>query len=120
MGTKGTLIIGSEGEVMLFTDTDKPTGIETTPKSGNAVLDASESRVADAQGKAVSKSGSGSDTGEDRLLPYRLEIATFCSAIRTGVPLRCGVERATRITAACLAANKAIETRTHVQVAALT
>ncbi len=122
MGTKGTLVIGSEGEVMLFTDTDSttPTGIEVTRKDGNAVLDASESRVADARGRPAAQPGAAGTGGEDRLLPYRLEIATFCSAIRTGTPLRCGVERAAQITATCVAANKAIETRTHVPVATLT
>jgi predicted dehydrogenase len=113
MGTRGTLIFGSEGEVMLFTDDDdRPTTIDTTPR-GNALIEASESRLADARGRAPEKEA-GSASGGDRLLPYRLEIAAFCSAIRTGTPLRCGPELASGITAACVAANQAIESRTRV------
>lgn len=130
MGTKGTLILGREGDVMLFTDDDRPTTIEATPKDGNAVLNASESRLADARGQAVPRagttggtaasSGASDDSGDDRLLPYRLEIASFCSAIRTGSPLRCGIDMATRITAACVAANQAIQSGTRVAVASTT
>jgi predicted dehydrogenase len=115
MGTRGTLIFSSEGEVMLFTDDDRPTTIETSARGGNALIEASESRLADARGRTPEKEA-GSGVGGDRLLPYRLEIATFCSAIRTGAPLRCGPEMASGITAACVAANQAIESRTRVPV----
>jgi predicted dehydrogenase len=115
MGTKGTLIFGREGEVMLFTDDDRPTAIETSARAGNAVLEASESRRADARGRTAQNEAA-SSAGEDRLLPYRLEIAAFCSAIRTGTPLRCGPEMGSAITAACVAANDAIESRTRVPV----
>lgn len=119
MGTDGTLILGREGEVMLFTDEDKPTSLEVTPRDGNAVMDAAESRVADARGRTVQQqSAVDGSVDTDRLLPYRLELATFCSAIRTGAPLECGVAMASRITAACQAANEAIATGTRVQVSA--
>jgi len=121
MGTKGTLIIGREGEVLLFGndgDDDRPTGIEISDRTDNAVLDASESRVADAAGRRADSAPrpSGADSADDRLLPYRLEIATFCSAIRTGQALQCGVDMAFKTTVACLAANLAMDTRQRVEV----
>jgi predicted dehydrogenase len=118
MGTKGTLIFSREGEVMLFTDGDRQTTIETSARGHNAVMDASESRLADARGRTV-ETEAASGAGEDRLLPYRLEIATFCSAIRTGAPLRCGPEMGAAITAACVTANQAIESRTRALVPAI-
>jgi predicted dehydrogenase len=126
MGTQGTLVIGREGEVLLFGDDDdlpagvetRPTAIETTPRTGGAVLEASESRLADALGTTRTARGVGGD-GEDRLSPYRLEIETFCAAIRTGAPLRCGVEMAYRTTAACIAANEAMDRKTRVDVGTL-
>lgn len=116
MGTKGTLVLGREGDVMLFTNDDNPTSLEVTARDGNAVMDAAESRVADARGRTVQEPAGGSGGDADRLLPYRLEIATFSSAIRTGTPLKCGIAMASRLTAACQAANEAIEAGTKVQV----
>jgi predicted dehydrogenase len=108
MGTKGTLIMGREGEALLFTNDDKPTGIEVTVREGNVVLDASESRSADASGRTAEATRDAGNGEADRLLPYRLEIAGFCSAIRTGTALRCGPDMALRTAAAVLGANRAI------------
>jgi predicted dehydrogenase len=118
MGTRGTLIIGREGEVLLFGNDDRPTGIEVAERTDNAVLDASESRVADAAGRRPDSAARapGADSANDGLLPYRLEIATFCSAIRTGQALQCGVDMAFKTTVACLAANQAMDTRQRVEV----
>jgi hypothetical protein len=82
------------------------------------VLDASESRVADAAGRRADSAArpAGADSADDGLLPYRLEIATFCSAIRTGQALQCGVDMAFKTTVACLAANQAMDTRQRVEV----
>ncbi|MPZ19477.1 MAG: hypothetical protein GEV06_16395 [Luteitalea sp.] len=120
MGTKGTLIFGREGDAMLFTDDDEPTSFKTTPRDDNAVVEASESRLADARGETVERAQVGNGGDEDRLLPYRLEIQTFCSAIRVGTDLRCGVDMASHIAAACLAANQAIASGTRVPVATAT
>ena len=57
------------------------------------------------------------NTDNDPLLSYRLEIATFCAAIRTGVPLRCGVNMAFNTTVACLAVNEAIDKKARVDSA---
>jgi predicted dehydrogenase len=125
MGTRGTLIIGREGEVLLFGDDDQPadvekkaTSIDVTPRGGGAVLEASESRLADARGRQVGGAvrPSSGEEAADRLAPYRLEIGTFCSAIRTGTPLRCGVEMAFKTTAACVAANEAMDKKTRVEI----
>jgi predicted dehydrogenase len=138
MGTRGTLIIGYEGDVLLFGDkgegievaeteapraaaSARPTHLEASPKTGDAVLQASESRLADAAGRAGGGGGRqiGGDTREDRLSAYRLEIATFCSAIRAGTPLQCGVDMAFKTTVACLAANEAMDKKVRVPVANL-
>ena len=57
---------------------------------------------------------------DDGLLPFRLEIATFCSAVRTGMALQCGVDMAFKTTLACLAANRAMDTRQRVEIPQLT
>lgn len=119
MGTKGTLIMAREG-VLLFTSDEAPTSIEVSERDGNVLLDASESRVADARGRTVEQSSRAEATDDDRLLPYRAEIATFCSAIRSGTPLPCGPEMAMRTAAAVVAANEAIATGTKVPVAQFT
>jgi predicted dehydrogenase len=132
MGTAGTLVIGREGEVLLYgakgdsIDLPEPeapppgrkTTIEVVPSTADAVMDASESRLADAAGRATGGAARrvGDAGGDDRLLPYRLEIATFCSAIRTGAPLQCGVDMAFKTTAACLAANEAMDKKARVSV----
>lgn len=136
MGTRGTLIIGYEGDVLLFGDKGdsvqiseaaepaaaapaRPTVLEASPKTGDAVLQASESRLADASGRATGAGARpvGGDSGQDRLLAYRLEIATFCAAIRAGTPLQCGVDMAFKTTLACLAANDAMDKKVRVPVA---
>ena len=123
MGTKGTLILRGESESLLFNEEDdKATNVEVSKKTSNPVLDASESRAADAAGRTVSGANNaagfpgGGEQGADRLVPYRIEIAGFCSAIRTGTPLQCGPEQALKTTSACLTANEAIEKKTRLEV----
>jgi len=45
-----------------------------------------------------------------------MEVAIFCAAIRTGAPLRCGVDMAFKTTAACLAANEAMDRKVRVEI----
>lgn len=123
MGTKGTLILRGESESLLFSEEDeKASTLEVSRRTSNPVLDASESRVADAAGRTVEGANnalSGSAAGErggDRLIPYRIEIADFCSAIRMGTPLRCGPEQALQTTIACLTANQAIERKSRLEI----
>jgi predicted dehydrogenase len=96
----------------------RPTGIEITERTDNAVLDASESRAADAARRRAGSAAHPAAAGaaDDGLLPYRLEIPTFCSAVRTGQALQCGVDMAFKTTLACLAANRAMDTRQRVEI----
>jgi predicted dehydrogenase len=125
MGTRGTLVIGREGEVLLFGGGDegkkiesagRPTGIEVTPRTSGAVMQASESRAADALGRPLGQTARPAEGGGDPLLPYRMEVAIFCAAIRTSAPLRCGVDMALKTTAACLAANEAMDKKVRVEI----
>ncbi len=99
MGTKGTLIMRKETESFFFPEGDaaKPTNIEVTPRTGNALVDASESRIADASGGGHNRtvvSQTGSPDKFDRVIAYRNEINAFCASIRTGAPLNVGPAKA--------------------------
>ena len=119
-GTKGTLILKGEVEAYLFeegapTGEAKATGIAVAPKAG-PVGSASESRAADAAsgGKGVGAASGGGD----RLAAYRYEISGFCSAIRTGAPLRVGPDRALASARACIAGFDAIENKARIEIKA--
>ena len=62
----------------------------------------------DNDGRTVNQAD-GSDKIVDRLVGYKNEIATFCSAIRSGTPLRCGPEKAMGSAAACIRAFESHE-----------
>jgi predicted dehydrogenase len=91
LGEKGSLVLSDLDGAMLFTNDPIPTG----PREGR-----------------------------DETLPwspdwgiaYRTEIWTFCAAIRQGVPLLCGPERALVSTTAALAAHAALRTQTRVAI----
>ena len=114
-GTKGTLLLKGEAEAFLFEEggSARPTGIEATAAAAGPVLEASESRVADAAGQSRSATASGGD----RLAAYRQEISAFCAAVRTGAPLACGPDKAIGSAVACLRAFDAIEQKTRLSVA---
>jgi predicted dehydrogenase len=115
-GTKGTLIMRGEAEAYLFDEegAQQATAIAVTAPGAGPVLEASESRAADAAGSPGAAAASAS--GADRLAAYRAEVTGFCSAIRTGQPLACGPEEALHSAAACLAADQAAERRARVPV----
>jgi predicted dehydrogenase len=107
VGTKGTLILLGEKDALLFSEDDgKSTNVEVSKQTSNPVMDASESRKADAAGRTVTST---SEQGSDRLTAYGQEIAGFCSAVRSGAPLRCTPERAVKSATACLLANEAMD-----------
>ena len=116
-GTKGTLLLKGEAEAYLFEEggSARPTGIEVTAASSGPVLEASESRTADAAGQ----SRSGTASGGDRLAAYRHEISAFCAAVRTGAPLACGPDKAMGSAVACLRAFDAIEQKTRLSVSSV-
>jgi predicted dehydrogenase len=110
MGTKGTLILKHETEAYLFAEGESgTTRVEVTRQSSAPVADASATRPADSPGRSITAA-----TGDpnDRAAAYRNEIAEFCSAVRTGTPVRCGPDKAMRTAVACLTANRSAETRT--------
>ena len=112
-GTKGTLILRGEVEAYLFSEGEadaKPTTVEVAPKSAGAASQASESRSADAAGSAKGV-GTGAGGGADRLAAYRYEVQGFCSAVRTGAPLKCGPKAAMASARACIAGFEAIDTK---------
>jgi predicted dehydrogenase len=113
-GTKGTLILRGESEAYLFDEGGgpQPTGIEVTPKGSGPVLEASESRVADAAGRAQA----GTADRADRLTAYSGLVSGFCAAIRVGRPLACGPDRAFASALACLRADQAVEQKARLPV----
>lgn len=116
-GTRGTLILRGETEAYLFDEGGgaQPTGIEVAAPGSGPVLEASESRAADAAGRGAAAAPAAGNT--DRLLSYRQEISGFCATIRAGVPLRCGPDKAIGSAAACLHAFDAIEQKTRLAIA---
>jgi predicted dehydrogenase len=114
MGTKGTLILLGEKDALLFSEDDgKSTNIEVSKQTSSPVMDASESRKADAAGRTVAGTAS---QGSDALSAYGLEIAGFCSTIRTSTPLRGGPERAVKSATASILANEAIEKKARLDI----
>jgi predicted dehydrogenase len=118
MGTKGTLILKSETEAYYFPEgnaPDKPTNLEVSKRSANAIVDASESRTADVMGgRTVSQSA---NEKFDRLQSYKNEINGFCAAIRTGTPVACGPEHAIGSAKACIRAYEACDQKARLTMA---
>jgi predicted dehydrogenase len=114
LGTRGTLILRGETEAFLFKEGEdrKPTALEVAAKGAGPVLDASESRAAEAAGSAKS----GVPDKVDRVAAYRSEVSGFCAAVRVGKPLACGPERALQSARACIRAHEAIEKKTRIAV----
>ena len=112
MGTKGTLILRRETDAMLFEEGGEGrTAVEVTARSGPA-LESSETKPQTAGARGV-----GADVATvERPASYRLEISEWSAAIRTGRPLRCGPEKAMGSAFACLAANRAVQGHTRVEL----
>jgi hypothetical protein len=103
----------------LFNEADtKAVGLEVTPRSANAIIDASESRAADAgnNNRTVKQEG-GPDKVFERVAGYTNEISGFCSAIRSGTPLRCGPEKAKGSAAAIIRAFESHEQKQRLTMA---
>lgn len=115
-GTKGTLIIRNENDAMLFDEGEaRATGVEVAPKGAGAALETSETKPLQAGGNATAKSQP-SSAGAKTISPSTYEINTWASAIRTGLPLRCGAETATHSASWTIAANEAMRTGRIVQI----
>ena len=85
MGTKGTLLLRHEVEAYLFNEGE---GESTKAASATGPTD------------SPVRSAPAGDGGE-KSSAYRLEIAEFCSAIRTGSPIRCGPTCPPSVAAMC-------------------
>jgi predicted dehydrogenase len=114
MGTKGTLILKHETEAYLFTEGEGgSTRVEVSRQTSGPVADASATRPADSPGRSIT---AGTGDQNDRATAYRNEIAEFCSAVRTGKPVRCGPEKAMRTAVACLTANRSADTMSRLVI----
>jgi len=114
MGTQGTLILKHETEAYLFAEGESgTTRVEVSRQASGPVVDASATRPADSPGRSIA---GGSADQNDRATAYKNEIAEFCSAVRTGTPVRCGPEKAMRTAVACLTANRAAEARSRLAI----
>ena len=113
MGTKGTLIMTRELEAYLFNEGEagSTTRVEVSRQSG-PVADASASQPADSTSRTVNLGDSIVNKG----ISYQNEIAEFCSAIRTGSPVRCGGEKAMTSAVAILTGNSAAEKKTRLEI----
>jgi hypothetical protein len=107
MGTKGTLILQNETEVYLFSEQKgEPTKVEISRQTAAPVADASATRPAESPGRTID---AGTPAQIDRGISYKNEIAEFCSAVRTGNPVRVGPEKAMRSAIAVITANRSAE-----------
>ena len=108
MGTQGTLIMTRELDAYLFKEGGEGaanTRVEVSRQSQGPVADSSASQPAGGTQRTV-------NTGEsivNKGISYQNEIAEFCTAIRTGSPVRCGGEKAMTSAVAILTANASAE-----------
>jgi predicted dehydrogenase len=119
MGTKGTLIMTRELEAYLFTEpgageavAQSQTRIEVSKQNGGPVADSSASQPAGAAQRTVNMG----DQIVNKGISYQNEIAEFCSAIRTGSPVRCGGEKAMTSAVAILTGNASAEKGTKLEI----
>jgi len=116
MGTKGTLIMTRELEAYLFVegggDVPSTTRVEVSRQSGGPVADSSASQPANSTARNVNPA----DGIVNKGISYQNEIAEFCSAIRTGSPVRCGGEKAMTSAVAILTGNLAAEKLTRLEI----
>jgi len=111
-GTKATLIMYNESDALLFDESGdgRQTSVEVSSAPGGAGVEASETRPANNGPARAVASGGGGPNEEMRASATELEISAFCSAIRTGTPLKCGPDRAFDSARACIAACETAKT----------
>ena len=113
MGTRGTLILKHETEAYLFTEGEAgSTRMEVSRQNSAPIADASATRPAESPGRSIT----GSSDQSDRAAAYKNEIAEFCSAVRTGSPVRCGPEKAMRTAVAVLTANRSADSKSRLAI----
>jgi predicted dehydrogenase len=113
MGTKGTLIMSREFDAFLFHEGENSnTRVEVSRQSG-PVADASATQAADSTARTVDAPLAGI---QDKGISYKNEIAEFCSAVRTGSPVRCGGEKAKASAVAILTGNSSADRQTRLKI----
>ena len=114
MGTKGTLILKHESEAYLFNEEEgQSPKVEVSQRTSGPVAGASATGAAESPGRSA---GAPAADGNEKSNAYKLEIAEFCSAVRTGSPIRCGPQKAMRTAIACLTANRAADQKTRLEI----
>jgi hypothetical protein len=115
MGTKGTLIMTRELDAYLFNEGEggSQTRVEMAPQSGAPVADSSATQPAGSTQRTVNQ---GETVIVNKGISYQNEIAEFCSAIRTGSPVRCGGEKAMTSAVAILTGNQSAEKATKLEI----
>ena len=115
MGTKGTLIMTRELDAYLFNEGEggSQTKVEMSPKSGAPVADSSATQPTGSAQRTVNQ---GDTVIVNKGISYQNEIAEFCSAIRTGSPVRCGGEKAMTSAVAILSGNLSAEKGTKQEI----
>jgi predicted dehydrogenase len=113
MGTKATLILRREVDALLFEEGGgSRTGVEVTAMGAGPALESSETKPESAGGRA----GGSAVTAVERPASYRLEVSEWSAAVRVGRPLRCGPDKAIGSAVACLAANRAVQSKSRVEL----
>jgi predicted dehydrogenase len=105
-GTKATLVMYNESEALLFDEGSdgRQTAIDVSSPAGGAGVEASETKPANNGPARTAAAVAAEPNDAARGSATELEISGFCSAIRTGSPLRCGPDRAFDSARACIAA----------------
>jgi len=115
MGTKGTLIMTRELEAYLFHEGEGPapnTRVEVSRQGPSPVADSPASQPAGGAQRTVNMGESIVNKG----ISYQNEIAEFCTSVRTGVPVRCGGEKAMTSAVAILTGNASAEKGTRLEI----
>jgi hypothetical protein len=92
--------MSGEREAYLFPEDEK---VEPGADSAAPLPDSPEARAAESIGWGDVNPP---EDGWRRITSSRLQISTFCAAIRNGAPLACGPVKAIRSARACLRANE--------------
>jgi predicted dehydrogenase len=126
MGTKATLILVREQDAMLFEEgsaanrTSLTTTIEVAPRTSGPAAQSSETMAGNTrQGAAMAAPAVAAPVTSEvsvRVRGSRIMIQRFCSAVRVGTPLSCGVEKALDSARACIRANEAVKQKTRLTI----
>ncbi|MGH9341207.1 MAG: Gfo/Idh/MocA family protein [Acidobacteriota bacterium] len=115
MGTKGTIILRAEREAMLFMegDAEVPTQLAVEAAKSGPIMQASESRVADASGSSI---GDGSPSAFNSVQAYKTELEGFANTIRHGAENLCDGPTGMNAAVAILTTNESVARGTKIDL----